>query len=486
MRYSRDQLLEIQPSTPNFELVNRLRELRLGVGLPRKRGCRGGRKKLRSIQVVPSRNLHPLMVPPFLQPHPDLQSAVGNAPLSSKHPTQLPTTDCLLSIIPLMGGQPSDAPALSPPSPLQQGGQSSNAPALSPPSQLPQGGQPIALALSPSSPPPQDGQPSDAPGLSPSSSTLLPCPSDSILSICHLNSQSAVKTGMALWGARRAVYKVGVMVQHLGFLLFVVGFSTPFWFYASPGDGSQGLWQYCNGRCHKLQVEEEWFEGVRALLCLTLIVYLVACGLAVCDNCLKKYDPLTYRTSRRIEITTAAAGLMGAVGMSVYSIMMEVDYQEYTRKYFGAAYGVTIAGCGLALTAAVILSASGASPLQNDYVTLRTPAGRSVMVMYQATSHGPATTNFSAGTPAPAWNPTSSSPPPAYDNTPSYMHKQASASGYNGVPVAFSDPSRASYPAPAPVFQGPGSNDVKAGPSARIPPPYLPPSAPPGTHAFIE
>ncbi|KAL8602918.1 hypothetical protein ACOMHN_062613 [Nucella lapillus] len=145
MRYSRDQLLKIQPSTPNFELVNRLRELRLGVGLPRKRGCRGGRKKLRSIQVVPSRNLHPLMVPPFLQPHPDLQSAVGNAPLSSKHPTHLPTTDCLLSITPLMGGQPSDAPALSPPSPLQQGGQSSNAPALSPPSPLPQGSQPIAL-----------------------------------------------------------------------------------------------------------------------------------------------------------------------------------------------------------------------------------------------------------------------------------------------------------------------------------------------------
>ncbi|KAL8560449.1 hypothetical protein ACOMHN_062551 [Nucella lapillus] len=176
MRYSRDQLLEIQPSTPNFELVNRLRELCLGVGLPRKRGCRGGRKKLRSIQVVPSRNLHPLMVPPFLQPHPDLQSAVGNAPLSSNHPTHLPTTDCLLSITPLMGSQPSDAPALSPPSPL------------------PQGSQPIALALSPSSPPPQDGQPSDAPGLSPSSSTLLLCPSDSTLSICHLNSQSAVKT----------------------------------------------------------------------------------------------------------------------------------------------------------------------------------------------------------------------------------------------------------------------------------------------------
>ncbi|KAL8601615.1 hypothetical protein ACOMHN_003881 [Nucella lapillus] len=173
-----------------------------------KRGCRAGRLHrlwhglppapwpcTRSQHhSVPSRNLHLLMVPPFLQPHPDLQSAVGNTPLSSKHPAQLPTTDCLLSIISPMGGQPSDAPALSPPSPLQQGGQSSNAPALSPPSPLPQGGQPIALALSPPSPPPQGGQPSDAPGLSPSSSTLLLCPSDSTLNICHLNSQSAVKT----------------------------------------------------------------------------------------------------------------------------------------------------------------------------------------------------------------------------------------------------------------------------------------------------
>ncbi|KAL8578534.1 hypothetical protein ACOMHN_028806 [Nucella lapillus] len=176
-----------------------------------KRGCRAGRLHrlwhglppapwpcTRSQHhSVPSRNLHPLMVPPFLQPHPDLQSAVGNAPLSSKHPAQLPTTDCLLSIISPMGGQPSDAPALSPPSPLQQGGQSSNAPALSPPSPLPQGGQPIALALSPPSPTPQGSQPSDAPGLSPSSSTLLLCPSDSTLNICHLNSQSAVKTGFS-------------------------------------------------------------------------------------------------------------------------------------------------------------------------------------------------------------------------------------------------------------------------------------------------
>ncbi|KAL8612819.1 hypothetical protein ACOMHN_038074 [Nucella lapillus] len=195
-----------------------------------KRGCRAGRLHrlwhglppapwpcTRSQHhSVPSRNLHPLMVPPFLQPHPDLQSAVGNAPLSSKHPAQLPTTDCLLSIISPMGGQPSDAPALSPPSPLQQGGQSSNAPALSPPSPLPQGGQPIALALSPPSPPPQGGQPSDAPGLSPSSSTLLLCPSDSTLNICHLNSQSAVKTEGLNHVRGFGAYTVKVSVPRFG------------------------------------------------------------------------------------------------------------------------------------------------------------------------------------------------------------------------------------------------------------------------------
>ncbi|KAL8597019.1 hypothetical protein ACOMHN_050118 [Nucella lapillus] len=146
--------------------------------------------------------------------------AVGNAPLSSKHPTQLPTTDCLLSIIPLMGGQPSDAPALSPPSPLQQGGQSSNAPALSPPSPLPQGGQPIALAISPSSPPPQDDQPSDAPGLSPSSSTLLLCPSDSTLSICRLNSQSAVKTELVVVAGILPVMTWGVIANVINMAVF--------------------------------------------------------------------------------------------------------------------------------------------------------------------------------------------------------------------------------------------------------------------------
>ncbi|KAL8594397.1 hypothetical protein ACOMHN_032984 [Nucella lapillus] len=201
-----------------------------------KRGCRAGRLHrlwhglppapwpcTRSQHhSVPSRNLHPLMVPPFLQPHPDLQSAVGNAPLSSKHPAQLPTTDCLLSIISPMGGQPSDAPALSPPSPLQQGGQSSNAPALSPPSPLPQGGQPIALALSPPSPPPQGGQPSDAPGLSPSSSTLLLCPSDSTLNICHLNSQSAVKTGNFQAGETDSVLKKLDSREHQTFIIIII------------------------------------------------------------------------------------------------------------------------------------------------------------------------------------------------------------------------------------------------------------------------
>ena len=61
---------------------------------------------------------------------------------------------------------------------------------------------------------------------------------------------------MGLWTVRKTLYKLAVAGLFAGFLLYLVGFSTPYWFYASPSEGSQGLWQYCNGRCHKLEVEE--------------------------------------------------------------------------------------------------------------------------------------------------------------------------------------------------------------------------------------
>ena len=52
----------------------------------------------------------------------------------------------------------------------------------------------------------------------------------------------------------------------------------------------------------------DWFELVRALLCITLIVYVSACVIAIYDNWLAKYDPATDTPSRRVEIVTAVAG----------------------------------------------------------------------------------------------------------------------------------------------------------------------------------
>lgn len=301
---------------------------------------------------------------------------------------------------------------------------------------------------------------------------------------------------MALWSVRRPLYKVGLMVQHLGLLLFLVGFSTPFWFHASPREGSQGLWHYCNGQCHRLQVEEEWFEVVRVCLCLTLIVYLMACVLAVYGNCLKKYDPLTYKHSRRIEITTAAAGLLGSVSMAVYTIMMKVNYQEYVHSSFGSAYGVTMGGCVLALLAAALLCAT-ARPLQQTHVTLAIPVRQPSVMTYRSTSPShttPATPQSpffaEAGTPAPAWNPPPT--PPPY-KLPSYMPHQhpphARGCGY-GFPTEFSNPvyptfsssssSSAlppSYPCPNPTGPAPGTR----------PPPYnIHPSVPSAPSAFLD
>ena len=54
-------------------------------------------------------------------------------------------------------------------------------------------------------------------------------------------------------------------------------------------------------------------------------------------------------------------GLVGASGLAVYSIMMKVEYKEYSKNYFGGAYFATTAACGLAFLAAVLMSATGAT-----------------------------------------------------------------------------------------------------------------------------
>ncbi|XP_070184536.1 uncharacterized protein [Littorina saxatilis] len=203
---------------------------------------------------------------------------------------------------------------------------------------------------------------------------------------------------MSLWSARKPLYKLGVFGVYVGFVLFMVGFSLPYWFYASPSEGSQGLWQYCNGMCRELQVEQDWFELVRALLCITLIAYFAACALAIYDNCLIKYDPLTYKPARRMEIVTLVTGLLGGSSMAVYTVMMKIEYKEYPRNYFGVSYDITIAACGLAFLLAALLSVTGST--QAQHVQLTSPGHRFVMT-YQSTSNVPSGSHVHAHGPTP-------------------------------------------------------------------------------------
>jgi hypothetical protein len=48
---------------------------------------------------------------------------------------------------------------------------------------------------------------------------------------------------------------------------------------------------------------------VRALLCIAFIAYLSGCVLALYENCLIKYDPLSYKPNRLPEVITAMAGM---------------------------------------------------------------------------------------------------------------------------------------------------------------------------------
>ena len=73
-RYSRDQLLAAKAKCVYLDpaLICRLRVLSLGYNLPRRRSCRGGRRKRHRTEVINStRPLHPAAVPPDATPrHP--------------------------------------------------------------------------------------------------------------------------------------------------------------------------------------------------------------------------------------------------------------------------------------------------------------------------------------------------------------------------------------------------------------------------------
>ena len=52
----------------------------------------------------------------------------------------------------------------------------------------------------------------------------------------------------------------------------------------------------------------DWFQMVRALLCIAYIVYLAACTLTLYANCCIKYDPLAYNPTRVPAFLTGISG----------------------------------------------------------------------------------------------------------------------------------------------------------------------------------
>lgn len=244
---------------------------------------------------------------------------------------------------------------------------------------------------------------------------------------------------MALWSARKAFFKLSFLFLFIGFVVFVVGFSTPFWYNTGHG-GIQGLWQYCFDMCRRLEVEEAWFEVVRVLLCVELILYFAACVLALYDNCLATYDPLTFTITRRVEIATAAAGVMGGVGLAVYTVMMKLQHasgRAFHVTEFSGSYAATSISCTIALIVSAIMWVTNTVQPPDGTVltgTCQGPGGQQTMVMtYQSTMP-------SAYPPYQHVPPNGSSPPYAPHAPPQpypYPQSQPTAPpSYPGPPMA--------------------------------------------------
>ncbi|PVD39028.1 hypothetical protein C0Q70_01655 [Pomacea canaliculata] len=97
----------------------------------------------------------------------------------------------------------------------------------------------------------------------------------------------------------------------------------------------------------------DWFEAVRALECLAVIIYFTACVVAMYDNCLAEYDPCT-PPSRRVEVVTCVAGMTGVAGLVIYSVMMDIN--RSADYVFGWSHTLTSAGLSTAFLVVILMA----------------------------------------------------------------------------------------------------------------------------------
>ncbi|KAK7090232.1 uncharacterized protein [Littorina saxatilis] len=184
---------------------------------------------------------------------------------------------------------------------------------------------------------------------------------------------------MSAFSSRSLGYKIGVVCLFLLTVMFLVGFSAPFWIenpnsngydsnlfldveYYSKVKNTTGLWMYCETRldtgesqCHAFHGDiEAWLHGVRAVECGCLILLVAACVICLAFNCCRSQPGEHNRT---LEVVAAIGGLLGLIGIIVYNVMENNAIGEQDISFSWAFYFTTVV-CSVVVIVAVIISIS--------------------------------------------------------------------------------------------------------------------------------
>ncbi|CAL1538263.1 unnamed protein product [Lymnaea stagnalis] len=148
--------------------------------------------------------------------------------------------------------------------------------------------------------------------------------------------------GTILWPRRSMLYRISFLALLPLFVIFLLGFSSPFWMkkhqvdkyrghynLVEKVDVSIGLWRVCEGTdfsdikdCTTLPNTNSYDMACQSMLCLSLIFTTFSIIFGLYENCATMYDidDGNEAKTKWPEMNAIAAGVFGLVGVGMYGV----------------------------------------------------------------------------------------------------------------------------------------------------------------------
>ncbi|XP_076467009.1 uncharacterized protein LOC143298157 [Babylonia areolata] len=172
---------------------------------------------------------------------------------------------------------------------------------------------------------------------------------------------------MAVFSSRPLLYKIGLVGLLASSLLYLIGFSSPYWVTVDSGRfrSSSGLWMACIADvCANLGVANlyMWFHITRFLETVGLLILMLTCGYDLLANFLLKAS--TY--SKNLEVLAIVGGLLAFSGAMVFVGKFHdlelYSYYPSNRKLSWALILASIGSAGAFVSAIIVTVSNNATP----------------------------------------------------------------------------------------------------------------------------